>query len=476
MSDNPSNDSLIGSDPQIALPNFPDYAWPSMLAKVVSLGATPAQRDVLCIAAMTALGACMERHVRCRYGGKYQYPCMQLFVVAPPASGKGVLGFVRKMVEPIHRSIHREVEQKVKEYRTAKAAYDALGKERVKQEPPEAPKERMFLIPGNNTGTGILQNLIDSDGTGLIFETEADTISTAIGSDYGHWSDTLRKAFDHDPMAYNRRTDREFREVERSYLSVILSGTPAQVKPLIPSAENGLFSRQLFYYMPAVRCWQSQFDRSGQVMENTMEAEGRKWMDRLGMLKRHGVYDLCLNESQQAAFDRLFAGLFQESAALNGDEMSGSVVRLAVSCCRMLSVVACLRMLETGGPEGSCPTLRPSPEIPEENVKDGIVTHWELTVSDADFRAVLSLIRPLYLHAAHVLSYLPSIEITRRSSGESASFFSRLPEEFTRQEMLEWAARLDYKIKTADSWLTRLLKRGVIVKTQKTGTYRKNDC
>lgn len=74
----------------------------------------------------------------------------------------------------------------------------------------------MFLISGNNTGTGILQNLMDSDGTGLICENEADTISTAIGSEYGHWSDTMRKAFDHDGLSYNRRTDREYREVKRA--------------------------------------------------------------------------------------------------------------------------------------------------------------------------------------------------------------------------------------------------------------------
>ncbi len=74
----------------------------------------------------------------------------------------------------------------------------------------------MFLISGNNTGTGILQNIMDSDGTGLICEAEADTLSTAIGSDHGHWSDTLRKAFDHDRLSYNRRTDQEYREVKKA--------------------------------------------------------------------------------------------------------------------------------------------------------------------------------------------------------------------------------------------------------------------
>ena len=43
------------------------------------------------------------------------------------------------------------------------------------------PPNRMFLISGNNTGTGILQNIMDSDGTGLICEAEAE-LRSAIDS------------------------------------------------------------------------------------------------------------------------------------------------------------------------------------------------------------------------------------------------------------------------------------------------------
>ena len=86
----------------------------------------------------------------------------------------------------------------------------------------------MFLIAGDNSGSGMLENLMDADGAGLICETEADTVSAAIGTDYGHWSDTLRKSFDHERLAYNRRTNHEYRECRKSYLSVLLSGTPAR--------------------------------------------------------------------------------------------------------------------------------------------------------------------------------------------------------------------------------------------------------
>ena len=82
-----------------------------------------------------------------------------------------------------------------------------LGKEKANTPEPEQPQLKMLLIAGDNTGTGIQENLMDSGGVGLICETEADTVSTAIGGDHGHWSDLLRKCFDHDRLAYNRRTN-----------------------------------------------------------------------------------------------------------------------------------------------------------------------------------------------------------------------------------------------------------------------------
>ena len=155
-----------------------------------------------------------------------------------------------------------------------------MGKERSKVEAPQMPKNRMFLISGNNTGTGILQNIMDANGTGLICETEADTISAAIGSEYGHWSDTLRKAFDHDRLSYNRRTDQEYREVKKSYLSVLLSGTPAQVKPLIPSTENGLFLAPAVFIICTVYGHGSTSLKSGEKRSGSHLHKHRSGMEK----------------------------------------------------------------------------------------------------------------------------------------------------------------------------------------------------
>lgn len=111
----------------------------------------------------------------------------------------------------------------MKAYRLDKAQWDMLGKEKASKPEPEQPCMKMFLIAGDNSGAGMLENLMDANGTGLICETEADTVSTAIGTDYGHWSDTLRKSFDHERLAYNRRTNTNTGSVKYPILAYCLA-------------------------------------------------------------------------------------------------------------------------------------------------------------------------------------------------------------------------------------------------------------
>ena len=467
------NSEMPGSDPRVSLPTFDGHSgWPYPLEEILKAGTSPAQRDVLLLGALTVLGAGMGRNVRSSYGGKMVSPSLQTFVVALPAAGKGILSLVRLLAEPIHDEIRQAVTESMKSYRREKAAYDAMGKERGKAEIPEMPLNKMFLISGNNTGTGILQNIIDSDGTGLICESEADTISAAIGSEYGHWSDTMRKAFDHDRLSYNRRTDREYREVKRSYLSVLLSGTPAQVKPLIPTAENGLFSRQLFYYMPAIHKWQNQFDRQDTDLETVFTGLGMQWREQLKRITAGGLFTLRLTPEQKELFNNLFANLFIRSHLANGSEMASSVARLAINICRIMQVVAMLRVLESDDIARS-PHLTPDKDISGDNLKDGIITRWDMTILPSDFNSVLELTESLYRHATHILSFLPGTEISRRSNADRDALLQSMEREFTRSAFLLQAEATGIKPGTASTWLKRLVKHGMIESVDGKGTYRK---
>ena len=460
-----------GSEPYSPLPTFPqDYVWPELLEKIISFGKKPDQRDVLLLGAFTVLGASLSHVVRCQYGRKWQAPCMQTFIVAPSAAGKSALTWVRLLIEPIHDKIRNEVKEAMKTYRREKAAYDSLGKERRNQEAPVLPPNRMFLIPGNNTGTGILQNIMDSNGTGIICESEADTVSTAIGTEYGNWSDTLRKAFDHDRLSYNRRTDREYKETTACYLSVLLSGTPAQIKPLISSPENGQFSRNIFYYMPRVGEWKDQFGEDELDVEAEFIRMGHEWKASRDELKKKGLFTLKFTQQQKDEFNGHFSALFYRSSLVTGEEMSASVMRMGTILCRMMCITALLRSLEI-------PSLAvPDPTINPENLKDGIITRHNLSITDEDFRAVLALCEPLYLHATHILSFLDkSTELNSRGIADREMLYAALPQEFTKQMVMEQAEKLNIPVNTARSWIQRLREKGALdmVMVKGKGVYSK---
>ena len=363
-----------------------------------------------------------------------------------------------------------------KEYRLEKARWGSLGKERAKTPEPEEPRPKMFLIAGDNSGTGVLENLIEADGVGLICETEADTVSTAIGTDYGHWSDTLRKCYDHDRLAFNRRMNHEYLECMKSFLSVLLSGTPAQVKPLIPSAENGLFSRQMFYYMPSITEWVNQFDLSDEDYDSRFTGWGKQWKTFIEWLGASvNLIQLKLSEEQKIRFNERFAQLFGHAGFTHGGAMRSTVARIAINICRILSVVALLRATEKLLPPHKtifnsqfsifkCPGLSPSDDIPEENVRDGIVPKLDLTATGADFEAVLNLTEPLYRHACHILSILPATDVQQREPTPQEALFDALPLAFNRQEALHEAKRIGMGTATLDSHLRRMLEKGVIQK------------
>jgi hypothetical protein len=457
-------------------PAFPEYPWPAFLKRMIDRGDTPAQKDILLLGGITVLGATLNKHLRILYGRKYHYPCLQTFIVAPPASGKGALAWTRRLAEPIHEAMMANYRQRHKAYREEKSRWDSLGKKKSDTPEPEMPPLKMFLIAGNNSGTGVLENLIEADGIGLICETEADTVSTAIGTEHGHWSDTLRKCHDHERLAFNRRTNREYRECPASYLSVLLSGTPAQVRPLIPSAENGLFSRQLFYRMPPIDEWADQFEQGDEDMDSLFSDWGRQWKKLVDYLhERVNVIQFHLSDTQKERFNSCFARIFGHAGLSYGYPMRSSVARIAINICRIASVVAFLRSVESLLiPQAildsqfsilNCPDLSPAPEIPEENVRDGIVPSLELRIDDDDFKAVLSLVEPLYRHSAGILSLLPSDEVPRsRTPTPQEALFAALPLSFNRQQALEEAERNNIPTATLDTCLKRMQERGTLEK------------
>lgn len=111
-----------------------------------------------------------------------------------------------------------------------------------------------------------------------MFETEGDTLANTFDSDYGNYSDGFRKAFHHEAISYIRRKDKEYVSIKSPCLSTLLTGTPQQVRSLIKDAENGLFSRFLFYYLNAKSDGHDVFDcGSGIALDDYFKQLGEEF-------------------------------------------------------------------------------------------------------------------------------------------------------------------------------------------------------
>ena len=471
--------TFLGTDPLTPLPVIGSYTWPKLVQRTINLAAqSEAQRDILFLTAVAVTGICLARQVRVLYGKHYYHPCFQLFVVAPPASGKGVMSFVRHLADPFHREIRRQVEKARKEYEQRLNQLSNLGKKKGEVEMPEKPVNKMFLIPGDNTGTGIMQNLIDSDGWGLIFEAEADTLSSAIDSEYGKWSDTLRNAFDETHLSYNRRGNGgEFRETFQTHLAVVVSGTPAQFKTFVKSAEDGTFSREIYYYMQPMMEWMDQLGENNIDLEAEFNRLGEEWKQTCDRLKQVGLFTLELTPEQVKQFNDTLSIYFRRSALVNGTDMSSAVKRMAIHLVRIMEVIALLRLTDQMQPEDydrprHLPLAEPYPGTRHENIADRLITHWKLRLTDEDFQAVLSLIKVMYAHTVHVLSFLPGTQLNRRGNAELDYLLMKLPNPFTTQDFLNEARARNIPEGTAKSWLHRLTEDDKRIEKIGRGQYR----
>jgi hypothetical protein len=472
------------------MPNhFPAYDWPTFLQRIIDCSEGEAQRDMLFCGTVAALGATICRITHVHYSNHNQYPCLQMFVIAPAASGKGAVSWVRQLVMPFHK-------EKIAHYESAKVIYQKemqdwtnQGKNREESLKPIPPKLELFFIAGNNSGTGIQENIIDNDGEGIIIEPEAEVLSTAIQAEYGQWSHLLRKAHDHDFLSYNRRKDHEYRECDCIRLTVVICGTPGQLTQLIPGSENGLFSREMFYHMPPLNEFVDRFQDEGTESYDTLfGAWGTRWKKIVDAIKK-SVTDIEFvpTTAQRKKMVGCMSQLFRHATVAHGDSMRSSVVRLPINLLRIMNVVGIIRALDsllTMEDEKElddklqnitrtlleCPGITPGANVPEENVRDRIVTKFRLTMSDKDFTAVLELAELFYRHAEYALKSMPQEKVDTRNMSPQERFLGALPMTFTRQQSIEIGETFGLTGKQCEYFVKKLLDKKIIERSNR-GTY-----
>lgn len=412
---------------------------PDLLRRITVKGTSPEDKDILLLGSLVSMSSCLP-NVYGVYAEREVFANLFLFVTAQASAGKGRLTLCRKLVEPIHKALREQNKAEFEIYQRELTEFAAAKGDKVNMEKPQEPTLKMLVIPANNSATGLFQILNDNKGKGLIFETEGDTLAQTFKSEHGNYSDGFRKAFHHETITYNRRKDREFVEIDMPRLSALLSGTPRQVSTLIPNAENGLFSRFIFYFMNIRYEWKDVFaGESGQTLDHYFDHLGDQFHELYKCLQSQDKpMRFCLTVSQQKQFNSYFEQTQIQYIELCGEDYIGTVRRLGLITFRIAMILTALRIMDNG-------ELR-SP----------------LICSDTDFNIAMEIVKVLVQHAAHVFQQLPTDTAAKVQPNQKQQFLNMLPVEFDRQTYLSVADKLKIPAKTAEKQIARFAKTGLI--------------
>lgn len=338
-----------------------------------------AEREVFLVGALAIVSGILP-NVQGLYDGQHYTPHLYAYILAPYGSGKGGLRYARLLAEGIHRQRREEAKEAEKEYRTKLRDFKAGNTD----EEPLRPAKKMLFMPANASKSGLLQLMEENEGTGVMYETEGDTLADALKTEYGSFSDLLRKAFHHEPISFFRRTEQEYKDITRPALSVVLSSTQDQYLKLIPTPQNGLFSRFLHYNLTPSREFKDVFAEEKNQLPDYFAELGEQFKAIYNnLLSRPNPIQFSLTRAQRALFLEVFGAWKEELSEFISRDLEGTVNRLGLICFRLTMILSALRMFETGEDREA------------------------LVCTEDDFAAALELIEHFKNHALKVYHRLP---------------------------------------------------------------------
>ena len=281
---------------------------PESIQTMLSLAKTDEEKDMLLMATLAAASACVP-NLYFRYGptGKKYYANLQCFILASSASGKGI-------------------------------ANQALEMMRVVDE------QYPMLIAGDSTLAAWYKALEEQGGIGYMHESEGSVITDIWRNAAANYNTALRKAAEHEAISRNRVKGAS--EIACPRLSMLLTGTFSQYKALVPSVENGYFSRLL----TLVERGNHPFEKSYVTAKSENSAIARQvgyqllrtYEDLMNAPER----EWSLTDAQK---ERLGAKLETEYRTLIdmlGENFHSAVIRMAVQIERIALVLSAMRCVE----------------------------------------------------------------------------------------------------------------------------------
>lgn len=397
------------------------------------------ERDVVLTSSLTALSVCLP-NIFGQYDSDKVYPNLFSMIIAPPASGKGVMNKSRILVDKIHDKLLELSRQEQQQCREEKKK----GKERDFE---NCPSPEVKILPANISTAEMYSYLSRSENGLIMIESEADTMSVMLNNDWSNYSDVLRKAFHHEPLSISRKLENIFVDIKEPKLSLLLSGTPQQLKSLIKSKENGLFSRFIVYSFDEISEFKTDlFSKKTNNINLIFEREGSLIYDYYGMLKKlNSEIEFLFTESQNKAFTKEFEILHQTIIDAHSHSFLSNLRRHALICYRIAMILSALRNF------------------------DKATVEQKLICKNVDFILALRITKKLLKHSLVIFN---SFDDSFLSENDEQFLFS-LPSTFSRAEAILKGETLGIPKRTVDDKLSQWKKKKIIIPV-KHGEYRRD--
>jgi Protein of unknown function (DUF3987) len=425
---------------------------PQMLKTLCDQFEDRRERDINLLSCITIMSSCFPT-IKGVYG-EFPIGCnINLFISAPASAGKGTMSWSRMLGTAINKSLEEKYKVEYAMYEEDLAKYHSKDKDENMPRPIEPVQKRLF-IPANSSCASIYEHLSANEAFGIIFDTEADTMSSTMKNDWGDYSYLLRKAFHHEPAELSRRKDREFLKVESPHLSVLLSGTRNQVNKLINSVENGLFSRFLFYDFNAKVEWRDMFGSGDYSRKKLFDSYSQCLLDFWARAESSGEVVFIPSMEEREFVTAYYTRKLQELYSIYGDDIVANVKRTCIMYYRIAMILSTIHYMDSPASTGK--------KMPNR-----------LYLDKEQSRCSFLIIDTLLTHLEFVYTRMQKTGALAKLNPQQRSIFEALPKEFTWAEFKSAAEEIGIRYGTVEKYRRDLIKSKLILSIEH-GKYRKN--
>lgn len=395
------------------------------------------ERDIVLLSSIGVLSSCIP-NVFGIYDGDKIYPNLFVLIIAPPASGKGTMNFSKILIQKIHSKI-------LDDSKLNNSICQAEKKKNKDNNDINCPQLELKIIPANISTAEMYAYLNVSKNGILIIESEADTLSNMLKNDWSNYSDLLRKAFHHESISLSRQIDNRYIEVNEPKMSLVVSGTPNQLQPLIKSKENGLFSRFMMYSFDEVSAFKDVFATNSYNYKNVFEQSGIDIYNLYEkLLQSKDELPFKLTENQYKRFLKDFTFIHEDILKNHDHSVIPNLNRHGLMMFRLCMILTVLRN--------------------ENNISSKV----ELVCSNRDFITALKITKVVLKHS--IINH-NSLNDGGLSDLDEEILFS-LKTSFTRKEAIELGKKLNIPQRTIDDKLKQWQKKKAIKKVEQ-GKYKR---